>query len=287
MKILVTGANGQLGNELRNVLEDKLPGETTYVDIQELDLTDAEAVKKFMQKGEFTHVVNCAAYTAVDRAEEDSALCAAVNIDAVSNLARHAEELGYNIVHISTDYVFDGTAHTPYTEGDKVNPCSQYGSTKRKGETALLALAPDAVIIRTAWLYSPYGKNFVKTMLKLGKEKGELRVVADQIGTPTYALDLAKAIYTVITAPQWVPGIFHFTDEGVASWYDFTVAILRIAGIDSCKVMPIATRDYPTAATRPFYSVLDKSKIKATFGIDIPHWEMPLRDCINRLNQLS
>ncbi|MGM9871000.1 MAG: dTDP-4-dehydrorhamnose reductase [Muribaculaceae bacterium] len=287
MKILVTGANGQLGNELRNVLEDKLPGVTTYVDIQELDLTDAEAVKKFMQKGEFTHVVNCAAYTAVDRAEEDSALCAAVNIDAVSNLARHAEELGYNIVHISTDYVFDGTAHTPYTEGDKVNPCSQYGSTKRKGETALLALAPDAVIIRTAWLYSPYGKNFVKTMLKLGKEKGELRVVADQIGTPTYALDLAKAIYTVITAPQWVPGIFHFTDEGVASWYDFTVAILRIAGIDSCKVMPIATRDYPTAATRPFYSVLDKSKIKATFGIDIPHWEMSLRDCINRLNQLS
>lgn len=287
MKILVTGANGQLGNELRNVLEDKLPGVTTYVDIQELDLTDAEAVKKFMQKGEFTHVVNCAAYTAVDRAEEDSALCAAVNIDAVSNLARHAEELGYNIVHISTDYVFDGTAHTPYTEGDKVNPCSQYGSTKRKGETALLALAPDAVIIRTAWLYSPYGKNFVKTMLKLGKEKGELRVVADQIGTPTYALDLAKAIYTVITAPQWVPGIFHFTDEGVASWYDFTVAILRIAGIESCKVMPIATRDYPTAATRPFYSVLDKSKIKATFGIDIPHWEMSLRDCINRLNQLS
>lgn len=287
MKILVTGANGQLGNELRNVLEDKLPGVTTYVDIQELDLTDAEAVKKFMQKGEFTHVVNCAAYTAVDRAEEDSALCAAVNIDAVSNLARHAEELGYNIVHISTDYVFDGTAHTPYTEGDKVNPCSQYGSTKRKGETALLALAPNAVIIRTAWLYSPYGKNFVKTMLKLGKEKGELRVVVDQIGTPTYALDLAKAIYTVITAPQWVPGIFHFTDEGVASWYDFTVAILRIAGIDSCKVMPIATRDYPTAATRPFYSVLDKSKIKATFGIDIPHWEMSLRDCINRLNQLS
>lgn len=285
MKILVTGANGQLGNELRNVLEADMPGVTTYVDIQELDLTDAEAVKKFMMKGEFTHVVNCAAYTAVDRAEEDSALCAAVNIDAVSNLARHAEELGYNIIHISTDYVFDGTAHIPYTEGDKVNPCSQYGTTKRKGETALLALAPESVIIRTAWLYSPYGKNFVKTMLRLGKEKEEINVVADQIGTPTYALDLAKAIYAVLTAPQWVPGIFHFTDEGVASWYDFTVAIHRIAGISTCRVNPIATRDYPTAATRPFYSVLDKSKIKATFGIGIPHWEESLRHCINRLNE--
>ncbi len=285
MKILVTGANGQLGNELRNVLESKSPGITTYVDIQDLNLTDAEAVKNFMRKGEFTHVINCAAYTAVDRAEEDSAACAAVNIDAVSNLARHAEELGYRIIHISTDYVFDGTAHTPYNEGAKVNPCSQYGSTKRKGETALLALAPESIIIRTAWLYSPYGKNFVKTMLRLGKEKPEISVVADQIGTPTYARDLAEAIYTVLNAPQWVPGIFHFTDEGVASWYDFTVAIHRIAGIDTCKVHPIPTRDYPTPATRPAYSVLDKSKIKATFGIEIPHWEVSLRDCIKRLNE--
>lgn len=285
MKILVTGANGQLGNELRNVLEEKIPGTAKYIDIQDLDLTDAQAVKDFMEKGEFTHVVNCAAYTAVDRAEEESALCAAVNIDAVSNLARHAEELGYRIIHISTDYVFDGTAHTPYNEGAKVNPCSQYGSTKRKGETALLALAPESIIIRTAWLYSPYGKNFVKTMLKLGQEKSELKVVADQIGTPTYALDLAKAIYTILMAQQWVPGIFHFTDEGVASWYDFTVAIHRIAGIKHCHVSPIPTRDYPTPATRPAYSVLDKSKIKATFGIDIPHWEKSLTDCINRLNK--
>lgn len=287
MKILVTGANGQLGNELRNVLESKLPGITTYVDIQDLNLTDAEAVMNFMRKGEFTHVVNCAAYTAVDRAEEDSAACAAVNIDAVSNIARHAEELGYRIIHISTDYVFDGTAHTPYNEGAKVNPCSQYGSTKRKGETALLALAPDSIIIRTAWLYSPYGKNFVKTMLRLGQEKSEISVVDDQIGTPTYALDLAKAIYTILTAPQWVSGIFHFTDEGVASWYDFTVAIHRIAGIEGCKVRPIPTRDYPTPAKRPAYSVLDKSKIKATFGIDIPHWEVSLGDCIKRLNDPS
>ncbi len=287
MKILVTGSKGQLGNELRNVMEAEMPGVATYIDIQELDLTDAEAVKAFMKNGEFTHVVNCAAYTAVDRAEEDSALCAAVNIDAVSNLARHAEEFGYRIIHISTDYVFDGTAHTPYNEGAKVNPCSQYGATKRKGETALLALAPESIIIRTAWLYSPYGKNFVKTMLKLGQEKPEINVVADQIGTPTYALDLAKAVFSILTSHQWVPGIFHFTDEGVASWYDFTVAILRIAGITSCRVNPIPTRDYPTPATRPAYSVLDKSKIKATYGIDIPHWEVSLQDCLTRLNDLA
>jgi len=287
MKILVTGSNGQLGNELRNVLEAEMPGTATYIDIQELDLTDAEDVKAFMKKGEFTHVVNCAAYTAVDRAEEESALCAAVNIDAVSNLARHAEELGYRIIHISTDYVFDGTAHTPYNEGSKVNPCSQYGATKRKGETALLALAPESIIIRTAWLYSPYGKNFVKTMLKLGQEKSEINVVADQIGTPTYALDLAKAVFSILTSHQWVPGIFHFTDEGVASWYDFTVAILRIAGITSCRVNPIPTHDYPTPAARPAYSVLDKSKIKATYGIDIPHWEVSLHDCLTRLNDLD
>ena len=287
MKILVTGANGQLGNELKNVLEAQMPGVTTYVDIQDLDLTDADAVKAFMQRGHFTHVVNCAAYTAVDRAEEESGLCAAVNIDAVSNLARHAEELGYRIIHISTDYVFDGTAHTPYSESAKVNPCSQYGATKRKGETALLALAPESIIIRTAWLYSPYGKNFVKTMLRLGQEKPEISVVADQIGTPTYAADLAAAIVTILQAPQWVEGIFHFTDEGVASWYDFTVAIHRIAGVKGCKVRPIPTSDYPTPAARPSYSVLDKSRIKATYGIEIPHWEESLARCIERINQMD
>ncbi len=285
MKILVTGANGQLGNELHGLLEQEMPGMTTYVDIADLDLTDASAVKAYLSKGNFSHLINCAAYTAVDRAEEQSGLCAAVNTDAVGNIARDAEELGLKIIHISTDYVFDGTSHRPYTESDKVNPTSQYGATKRKGETALLALAPDSIIIRTAWLYSPYGNNFVKTMLRLGQTNDTIRVVADQIGTPTYALDLAKAILTILKSQQWVPGIFHFSDEGVASWYDFATAIHRIAGTKGCKVLPIPTKDYPTPATRPMYSVLDKTRIKATYGIEIPHWEVSLAHCLTRIDK--
>ena len=285
MKILVTGANGQLGNELRGLLEQEMPGVTTYVDIADLDLTDASAVKSYLNKGNFSHLINCAAYTAVDKAEEQSGLCAAVNTDAVSNIARDAEELGLRIIHISTDYVFDGTSHRPYTESDKVNPTSQYGATKRKGETALLALAPDSIIIRTSWLYSPFGKNFVKTMLRLGQTNDTIRVVADQIGTPTYAFDLAKAILAILKAQQWVPGIFHYSDEGVASWYDFATAIHRIAGTKGCKVLPIPTKDYPTPATRPMYSVLDKTRIKATYGIEIPHWETSLAHCLTRIDK--
>ena len=285
MKILVTGANGQLGNELRGLLEQEMPGVTTYVDIADLDLTDASAVKSYLNKGNFSHLINCAAYTAVDKAEEQSGLCAAVNTDAVSNIARDAEELGLRIIHISTDYVFDGTSHRPYTESDKVNPTSQYGATKRKGETALLALAPDSIIIRTSWLYSPFGKNFVKTMLRLGQTNDTIRVVADQIGTPTYAFDLAKAILAILKAQQWVPGIFHYSDEGVASWYDFATAIHRIAGTKGCKVLPIPTKDYSTPATRPMYSVLDKTRIKATYGIEIPHWETSLAHCLTRIDK--
>lgn len=285
MKILVTGTNGQLGNELRNVLEEKLSGMTLYTDIAELDLTDGKAVEKYMLDNEVTHIVNCAAYTNVDRAEEDKLLCASINVNAVKNIANAADQIGAKIIHISTDYVFDGKAYRPYKESDKVNPISQYGTTKRAGETALLALAPESVIIRTAWLYSPYGKNFVKTMIRLGREMKELRVVCDQIGTPTYARDLANAIYRILTSPQWVSGIYHFTDEGVCSWYDFTKAIHKIAGINSCKVEPILSEDYPTAATRPFYSVLDKTRIKATYGVEIPYWEDSLRDCIKRLNK--
>ena len=286
MKILVTGSKGQLGNELRNILEETIPGVTTYTDIEELDLTDAKAVEKFVENNEFTHIVNCAAYTNVDRAEEDKLLCAAINVNAVKNLANAADRIGAKIVHVSTDYVFDGTSYRPYKESDKVNPISQYGTTKRAGETALLALSPDSVIVRTAWLYSPYGKNFVKTMIKLGRELKQLRVVSDQVGTPTYAKDLAKAIVSVITAPQWVPGIYHFSNEGVCSWYDFTKSIHRIAGITDCEVLPIPSEDYPTPATRPFYSVLDKARIKATYDVKIPHWEESLVDCIQRLNQL-
>lgn len=283
MKILVTGANGQLGNEMKNILEKECPGITYYTDIHELDLLDAQAVESFVLKNDITHILNCAAYTAVDKAEEDKAMCAAVNVDAVKNIANAADAVGAKIIHISTDYVFDGTAHRPYKESDKVNPMSQYGTTKRTGETALIALAPDSIIIRTSWLYSPYGNNFVKTMIRLGKERSQLKVVCDQVGTPTYARDLAKAIYAILISHQWVEGIYHFSNEGACSWYDFTKSIHRIAGIKTCEVLPIPTEDYPTAATRPAYSILNKSKIKATYGVEIPYWEESLQECIKRL----
>lgn len=283
MKILITGANGQLGHEMRNVLESEMPGHTLYTDIDDLDLTNAKTVAAYVAKNEITHIVNCAAYTAVDKAEEHKALCAAVNVDAVKNIANAADAVGAKVIHISTDYVFDGTAHRPYKESDKVNPISQYGTTKRTGETALIALVPDSIIIRTAWLYSPYGNNFVKTMMRLGEERPMLKVVSDQVGTPTYALDLAKAIYKILISHQWVEGIFHFSNEGACSWYDFTKSIHRIAGINNCEVIPIPTEDYPTAAARPSYSILDKSRIKATYGITIPHWEESLTECIKRI----
>lgn len=283
MKILVTGANGQLGRELRNVLESEIPGQSIYTDVAELDLTDSKAVDLFFKQNEISHVVNCAAYTAVDRAEEEKLECASININAVKNLAIAADSVGAKIIHISTDYVFDGTAYRPYKESDKVNPISEYGTTKRKGETALLALAPESIIIRTSWLYSPHGNNFVKTMMRLGAEHSEIKVVCDQIGSPTYALDLARAIYRVLLSHQWVEGIFHYSNEGVCSWYDFAKAIHRVAGIKGCNVCPIPTEEYPTAASRPFFSVLDKSRIKATYGADVPYWEDSLINCINRI----
>ncbi|MDO5334347.1 MAG: dTDP-4-dehydrorhamnose reductase [bacterium] len=282
MKILITGANGQLGTELHEILEREFPGQTLYTDVQELDLTNAKAVDSYVANNEITHIVNCAAYTAVDRAEEEKMLCAAVNTDAVKNLAMAADANGAKIIHISTDYVFDGTNHRPYRESDKVNPISQYGTTKRKGETLLLALAPQAIIIRTAWLYSAHGNNFVKTMLRLADSQPEIKVVCDQIGTPTFARDLARAVVKVLQSHQWVPGIYHFTDEGAASWYDFAKAIFRIAGKD-VKVTPIPTEDYPTPASRPSYSILDRTRIKATYGIEIPHWEEALADCLRQL----
>ncbi len=283
MKILVTGCNGQLGNELRLILDKEFPGSVLYTDVQELDLTDAKAVNAYVVNNEVTHIVNCAAYTAVDRAEEEKMQCAKINTDAVKNIAIAADSNDAKVIHISTDYVFDGTNHRPYRESDKVNPISQYGTTKRKGETALLALAPEALIIRTAWLYSTFGNNFVKTMLRLADSQPEIKVVSDQVGTPTYARDLAAAIAKILHSHQWVPGIFHFTDEGAASWYDFAKAIFRIAG-KNVKVTPIPTEDFPTPANRPAYSILDKTRIKATYGVAIPHWEESLRDCMNLLS---
>ncbi len=283
MKILVTGSKGQLGNELREVLESTHEGITVYVDRDELDITDSAATEDFLRRGDFTHIVNCAAYTAVDRAEDEKLECAAINIDGISNIARCAEDLGIKIIHISTDYVFDGMSCRPYTESDKVNPTSQYGTTKRKGETSLLALAPESIIIRTSWLYSSYGRNFVKTILAKAQTEKSLRVVCDQIGTPTYAADLAQAIATILFANQWVPGIVNFSNEGVCSWYDFAVAIVQAAGYD-CSIMPISTKEYPTPATRPPFSVLDKSRFKATYGVTIPHWHDSLLKCLRRID---
>lgn len=281
--LLITGANGQLGNEMRNLLASNRQFNSFFADIDTLDITDAHAVYHFVESNKIDIIINCAAYTAVDRAEDDLVACAKINVEAVGNLAGAARNCGAKVLHVSTDYVFDGFNYQPYTEDDNTNPKTAYGITKRDGERLLLRTAPDSIIVRTAWLYSPYGKNFVKTMINLGREKEQLNVVCDQIGTPTCAADLAAAIYAIISADEWLPGIYNFSDEGVCSWYDFAKAIHRLAGIGTCKVLPVRTKDYPTRATRPLYSVLDKSKIKKTFGIEIPHWEESLAKCIKTI----
>ena len=286
MNILVTGCNGQLGNEIQ-LLERKYPEHTFYnTDVAELDITDAAAIERFIEENSINGIVNCAAYTAVDKAEDNEELCTKLNAEAPAFLARAIGQRGGWIIHVSTDYVFDGTKHTPYVETDDTCPNSVYGKTKLVGEFNILKCCEKSVIIRTAWLYSTFGGNFVKTMLRLGREKDQLGVIFDQIGTPTYARDLAIAIMTII-GKGIVPGIYHFSNEGVISWYDFTKAIHRIAGIRSCTVRPLHTAEYPTPAARPHYSVLDKTKIKQTYGIDIPYWEESLEQCINKLNNIS
>jgi len=271
---LVTGCKGQLGTALQSLLKDK----AVYVDRDELDLTDEEAVKKYLTENTFERIINCAAYTAVDRAEGDVENAHKVNALAPLYLAKY----GKHIVHISTDYVFDGTNHKPYTEEDKTNPVSVYGKTKREGEINVLNNAESAIIIRTAWLYSPHGGNFVKTMRKLGEQKESLNVVFDQVGTPTNAYDLAEAI--VAALPQIrndEKEIYHFTDEGVCSWYDFATEIMDMSKLP-CKVYPIESKDYPTPAARPHYSVLNKAKIKQRFNINIPHWKEGLAKCLKQ-----
>jgi dTDP-4-dehydrorhamnose reductase len=228
-------------------------------------------------------IVNCAAYTAVDNAEDHAEFCARLNADAVGYLAKSAEANGAEFIQISTDYVFDGTAHVPYQETDPTCPESVYGSTKLEGERNALAYCSRAMVIRTAWLYSTFGNNFVKTMIRLGKERDSLGVILDQIGTPTYARDLARAIFEAIRQGV-VPGVYHFSNEGVCSWYDFTKAIHRLAGITTCQVKPLHTSEYPAKAKRPHYSVLDKSKIKATYGMEVPYWMESLGECIEALS---
>lgn len=281
-KILVTGCNGQLGRCLRREFDNDSEIEAVYTDYDTLDITDDEAVDCFLKEGKYDVVVNCAAYTAVDKAETDTVKAAALNTGAAGILGRGAVKYGSKVIHISTDYVFSGQHFRPYEENDEPYPQSMYGRTKLEGEALLSSFCHDAVIIRTAWLYSEFGKNFVKTMLNLAETKPEINVVADQIGSPTYAGDLAAAIHSVIKSNAWKPGIYHYTDEGVASWYDFSKAIMEMSGLDTI-VNPVPTSAYPTPARRPLYSVLSKQKIKNTFGIIIPYWRDSLRRCLDNM----
>ena len=282
MNILITGCKGQLGNEML-LLEAKSPQHTYFnTDVDELDITDREAIGAFVEENQIDGIVNCAAYTAVDKAEENQELCDLLNHVAPGYLAEAIERRGGWLIQISTDYVFDGTNHIPYVETDPVCPNSVYGRTKLAGEQAAQQACSRTMIIRTAWLYSTFGNNFVKTMIRLGREKSELGVIFDQIGTPTYARDLAVAIFAAIN--QGVkPDVYHFSNEGVISWYDFTKAIHRLADIKDCHVRPLHTSEYPTPAARPHYSVLDKTKIKQTYGLEIPHWEESLAECVKVL----
>ena len=276
-KILITGANGQLGTELSRIIPDAI-----LTNSKTLDITDWFAVKEFVSDNNIDTIINCAAYTAVDKAETDKDKAVAVNIIGPKNLAM----TGAKLFHISTDYVFDGKNFRPYTPTDKASPVSVYGKTKYNGELAVLKNAKTSIIIRTAWLYSPYGNNFVKTMRRLGSEKDQINVVADQIGSPTYAADLAQAIINIL--PQIKDsqkGIYHFTNEGVCSWYDFAYQIMKESHL-KCQVNPIPTELYPTKAKRPPYSVLDKSAIKRDFGIKIPHWQDGLQRCLKQMGKV-
>ena len=282
MNILLTGCNGQLGNEIQLLEKDYGQHRFFNTDVAELDITNQLAVADFVGRNEIDGIINCAAYTAVDKAEDNKELCTTLNTVAPAYLAAAVEKRGGWIVQVSTDYVFNGKAHKPYVETDTPSPDSVYGSTKLAGELGVQKFCKRAMVIRTAWLYSTFGNNFVKTMIRLGKERAELGVVFDQIGTPTYAGDLAKAIMTAVEKGI-KPGVYHFSNEGVTSWYDFTKAIHRIAGITTCKVRPIHTSEYPTPANRPHFSVLDKTKIKETYDMEIPYWEESLHKCIEKL----
>lgn len=284
MNILVTGANGQLGREMQR-LGAVSPNNYIFTDVTELDVTDAGAVLRAAEQTRAEAIVNCAAYTNVERAEEDEATADLLNRLAPANLAAAAAATGATLIHISTDYVFDGTAHLPYAEQAPTAPLGVYGRTKLAGEQAVEASGCSYLILRTAWLYSAFGNNFLKTMLRLTAERESLSVVFDQIGTPTYAGDLALAIFSVIEGGQLRgnEGIYHFSDEGACSWYDFAVEIAAAVGHDKCRIAPCHTAEYPSKAPRPAYSVLDKSKFKTTFGIEIPHWRESMLYCLKTM----
>lgn len=283
--ILITGSKGQLGQEIKQLNIDNT-NHFIFTDIEELDITKEDELESFFTQNNIDIIVNCAAYTAVDKAESEPEKAELINSTAVKNLKSVVEKNNCLLIHISTDYVFDGRSYKPYLEEDITNPQSVYGQTKLNGEKHLENYNK-AMIIRTSWLYSIFGNNIVKTVLKYGKEKDELKFITDQIGTPTNAADLAKAImiiiqHTIQNEKNFIPGIYHYSNEGICSWYDFAKEIIELSGIN-CKVTPIETKDYHTSATRPFYSVLNKNKIKSTYNIEIPHWKDSLKKSIHKL----
>ena len=286
MKILVTGANGQLGMSLRK-MADQVGHDASWLftDVEELDITDAAAIRAMVAANQIDTIINCAAYTNVDAAEDNEALAEKLNAQAVENLALAMKEVGGLLVHISTDYVFGGEPHnTPCREDLPACPTGAYGRTKLHGEQAILRSGVRHLIIRTSWLYSEYGKNFVKTMLRLTQERPSLKVVFDQVGTPTYAGDLAEAIVKMLEAPDQARGVFHYSNEGVCSWFDFAKAIAAYAGHTDCDIQPCHSDEFPSKVVRPAYSVLDKTLVKKTFGLSVPYWTDSLKKCLRNLS---
>lgn len=282
-KILVFGASGQLGHCLKKVAENRSTFDIYFPEEGEANILNIEALEVLFETQKPHFVINCAAYTAVDKAQSDIDTARKVNKDGAANLAVLCKKHGTVLVHVSTDFVFEGNTPFPLLESDVAKPISIYGLTKLEGEQDIASILPEHYILRTSWLYSEYGNNFVKTMLRLGVERDELNIIADQVGTPTYAIDLAQCIFNIIAADNKQYGIYHYSNEGVTSWYDFAMAIFDISGTQ-VKVSPIRTSQYPTPATRPTFSVMDKAKIKSTFNIEIPYWRHSLEECIKRLN---
>ena len=287
MKVLITGSNGQLGSQIKEIVSGYENLECIFGDLTKLDICDTKALTSCIVDENINAVINCAGYTAVDKAEENPKIAEQVNAKGVLNLVNALKKVDGKLIHISTDYVFDGTSFLPYNESDPVSPIGVYGKTKRAGELAVINSDIDSIVIRTSWLYSAFGNNFVKTMLKLGHDRDELGVIFDQVGTPTNASDLAKTCLDILSdkSSENISAngkIYHYSNEGVASWYDFATAIMELGSLD-CKVRPIETKDYPTPAKRPHYSVLNKTKINTDFNIEIPYWRDSLDKCIEKL----
>ncbi len=279
-KVLVTGGDGQLASCIRQIAGGEEEYQVVYVDFDELDITEEQEVNGFFEKTDFQFCINCAAYTAVDKAESEPEKAKRINCDGVRNLALACKTHRTTLIHISTDFVFDGSQSVPYSENSKTAPLGVYGTSKLAGEKAIIEILEKNYIIRTSWLYSGYGNNFMKTMLRLGKEHDTLSVVCDQIGTPTYGIDLAKVIWQILSENTEKYGTYHFSNEGVASWYDFSMAIFDLTG-SRCRVLPVGSDAYPTPAKRPAFSVFDKTKIKTDFGVKIPYWRDSLKECLN------